>query len=245
MKALILNSGMGTRLGSFTKDTPKCLTKLQGNETILSRQLSLLYSLNIKDIVITTGPFEEKIISHCIDLRLPINCTFVNNPRYWETNYIYSIYCAKNLLSEDMILLHGDLVFSREALEKIINCKRSSMAVDKASSLPEKDFKAVINNGRIKAIGVEFFQNAAAAQPLYKLFKKDWSVWLREICSFCQNQQVNCYAEEAFNMVSDICAIYPEDMAGDLCCEVDTVYDLYKVRERLSDTGMKNECYAK
>ena len=42
MKALIYNSGTGSRMGKLTEDKPKCLLPLPGGETILSRQLRLL-----------------------------------------------------------------------------------------------------------------------------------------------------------------------------------------------------------
>ena len=49
MKALILNSGMGSRMGDETKTHPKCMTKIQKNETIISRQLKQLVTSEIKD----------------------------------------------------------------------------------------------------------------------------------------------------------------------------------------------------
>ena len=42
MKALILNSGMGSRMGDLTRKYPKCMSELLPNETIVSRQLRLL-----------------------------------------------------------------------------------------------------------------------------------------------------------------------------------------------------------
>lgn len=36
MKVLILNSGMGSRMGVLTKEHPKCMTDLVGGETVLS-----------------------------------------------------------------------------------------------------------------------------------------------------------------------------------------------------------------
>ena len=41
MKALILNSGLGSRMGALTSEHPKCMTELNPKETILSRQRSL------------------------------------------------------------------------------------------------------------------------------------------------------------------------------------------------------------
>ena len=42
MKALILNSGLGSRMGVLTSEHPKCMTEISTRETILSRQLSML-----------------------------------------------------------------------------------------------------------------------------------------------------------------------------------------------------------
>ena len=49
-----------------------------------------------------------------------------------------------------------------------------------------KSFKAVIKNGLIEKVGVEYFQDAMAAQPLYKLNKADWRIWLDGIVEFCK-----------------------------------------------------------
>ena len=40
MKALILNSGLGSRMGVLTSEHPKCMTEISPRETILSRQLN-------------------------------------------------------------------------------------------------------------------------------------------------------------------------------------------------------------
>ena len=42
MKVLILNSGLGYRMGVLTKEHPKCMTDISEKETILSRQLRIL-----------------------------------------------------------------------------------------------------------------------------------------------------------------------------------------------------------
>lgn len=41
MKALILNSGLGHRMGVLTSEHPKCMTEVSATDTILSRQLKL------------------------------------------------------------------------------------------------------------------------------------------------------------------------------------------------------------
>ena len=79
--------------------------------------------------------------------------------------------------------MHGDLVFSAEVLEKSLGSAESCMTVSSTLPLPEKDFKAVVRNGRIEKVGVEFFDSAYAAQPLYHLYPEDWQRWLANILS--------------------------------------------------------------
>jgi choline kinase len=235
MKALILNSGIGKRMGALTSEHPKCMTEIDEHETILSRQLKQLQQCEITELVITTGLFDKVLIDYCYSLSLPLNYTFVNNPIYDRTNYIYSIYLARDYIYDDIVLLHGDLVFEINVLLDILKQNNSCMAVSSTIPLPPKDFKAVIKNGLIEKIGIEFFDNALAAQPLYKINKSDWKVWLDRIITYCESGQVSCYAENAFNEVSDKCLIYTMDFADRLCGEIDTPDDLEVIKERLKN----------
>ena len=233
MKALILNSGSGTRMGEITKTHPKCMTEISLGETIVGRQLKLLKKVGITDVVMTTGPFEDILIKYCQDLDLGINFTFVNNPLYASTNYIYSIYCAKESLNDDIIMMHGDLIFTEDILREVVESDNSCMVISKTIPLPEKDFKAVIADKTITKVGIEFFENAYAAQPLYKIKLDDWLKWLAKIIEFCENDNRKCYAENAFNEVSDYCHIYGFDIKDRLCMEVDNIDDLNAVKKRL------------
>ena len=238
MKALILNSGLGHRMGVITKEHPKCMTEISHRNTILSRQLRQLASYGIEEVVMTTGYYDKVLVDYCNVLHLPLKFTFVNNPLYAETNYIYSIYCAKELLKDDdIILMHGDLVFENLVLDAVIDTPHSCMAVSSTLSLPEKDFKAVVRDGRIEKVGIEFFDNALAAQPLYKILKEDWQVWLANIEKYCESDNRKCYAENAFNEVSGLCKIYPCDVMDMLCAEIDTPEDLEVVSKKLAEVN--------
>lgn len=238
MKALILNSGLGHRMGVITKEHPKCMTEISHNTTILSRQLSQLVSFGIEEVVITTGYYDKVLVDYCNELHLPLRYTFVNNPIYDKTNYIYSIYCAKEQLQDDdIVLMHGDLVFENLVMEAVVYSDVSCMAVSSTLPLPEKDFKAVIKDGRIEKVGIEFFVNAMAAQPLYKIMKEDWLVWLANVENYCEADNRKCYAENAFNEVSDKCKIYPLDVKNTLCAEIDTPEDLFSVTAKLKEVN--------
>lgn len=221
-------------MGEITKKHPKCMTEISSKETILSRQLKMIAEVGISEVVITTGLFEDALIKYCKDLDLHLEYTFVNNPECADTNYIYSIYLAREYLKgDDILLMHGDLVFESSVLDDVLASKNSCMAVSSTLPIPQKDFKAVLKDGRIDKVGIEFFENVVAAQPLYKLNSADWQCWRDNITSFCEKGQRTCYAENALNEVTDKCLIVPLDVKDALCSEIDTAEDLENVTQQL------------
>ena len=235
MKALILNSGFGSRMGVLTSEHPKCMTEISSTETILSRQLRQIADAGIKEVVITTGYYDAVLVKYCQSLNMPLHYTFVKNPIYDQTNYIYSIYCAKDYLDDDIILMHGDLVFENEVFERVIASPVSCMTVSSTLPLPEKDFKAQIVDGKVMKVGVDFFNDAMEAQALYNLKRGDWKVWLDKIVAFCESGNRKVYAENALNELDGAANIYALDVQNLLCAEIDNPEDLAVVSSKLSE----------
>lgn len=235
MKALILNSGMGSRMGVLTSEHPKCMTEISPRETILSRQLRLLADAGIREVVMTTGLFDGVLVNYCRSLDLPLHVTFVKNPLYKDTNYIYSIYCAREYLEDDLILMHGDLVFEAEVLDRVIGSESSCMTVSSTLPLPDKDFKAQVVNGKVMKVGVELFNEAMEAQALYKLLKHDWKIWLDKIVEYCQAGNTSVYAECALNELNGGANISALDVENLLCAEIDNPKDLAVVSSKLKE----------
>ena len=235
MKALILNSGLGSRMGVLTSEHPKCMTEISSHETIISRQLRLIADAGIEEVVMTTGYYDGVLVKYCQSLDLPLHFTFVNNPIYDQTNYIYSIYCAKDYLDDDIILMHGDLVFEGEVFDKVVASQVSCMTVSSTLPLPEKDFKAQVVNGMVMKVGVDIFNEAMEAQALYKLLKDDWNVWLDKIIEFCENDNRKVYAENALNELNGAANIHALDVENLLCSEIDNPEDLAVVSAKLKE----------
>ena len=237
MKALILNSGMGSRMKNLTIDRPKCMVQIDDESTILQRQLELLLRYNIDDIIITTGYKNDILvdyINHDLNyLFKSAKISFIHNDIYDKTNYIYSMYLAKALLNDDIILMHGDLVFEEKVIEKLLDGKFSKMIVSSEVELPLKDFKAKIINKKIVEISIDTFDNSFAAQPLYYFKKNDFKVWMDEIVNFINSGISNVYAENAFNKISDKIDLFPLDIKDLLCMEVDCENDLKIVKNKL------------
>lgn len=235
MKALILNSGLGSRMGVFATEHPKCMTEISSKETILSRQLKMIAAAGIEEVVMTTGYYDGVLVKYCHDQGLPIHFTFIKNPIYDQTNYIYSIYCAREYLDDDIILMHGDLVFENEVFDRVVASTVSCMTVSSTLPLPEKDFKAQVVNGMVMRVGIDIFNEAMEAQALYKLLKDDWKMWLGKIIEFCENDNRNVYAENALNELNGAVNIHAMDIKNLLCAEIDNPEDLAIVSAKLKE----------
>jgi len=232
MKALILNSGIGKRLKPLTDSLPKCMIEIN-TQTILEFQLSALKDSNIQDIIITTGPFEEKLVGFVKERFKDLNVTYVKNPYYETTNYIYSIWLARNEIDDDILLLHGDLVFNPMLLERLINTKRNNyVLVNNTIPLPEKDFKALVLDNKIMKIGVNIFgENAYFCAPLYKLKKESMLLWIEKMNEFIENGRTTCYAEDALNEITNQINLLPLFYKEEFCMEIDSYDDLKIAKE--------------
>ena len=159
----------------------------------------------------------------------------MKNPLYDTTNYIYSIYCAREYLDDDIILMHGDLVFENEVFDRVVASPVSCMTVSSTLPLPEKDFKAVVSDGMVMKVGVDFFNDAMEAQALYKLNKEDWKAWLDKIAAFCESGDTMVYAENALNALNGEANIHALDVENLLCSEIDNPEDLAVVTAKLKE----------
>ena len=75
MKCIIIAAGTGARLGEKGSKLPKALLEVN-DQTILSRQISILKKIGIDEIVVITGPYAEKFPS--------IDITYVNDGNYFR-----------------------------------------------------------------------------------------------------------------------------------------------------------------
>jgi choline kinase len=238
VKALILNSGMGRRMGELTCEKPKGMVEIGDGYTIISRLLTQLANVGLRDAVITTGPFAQRLSDYVTGLGLPLSVSFAHNPEYESTNYIVSILKAAPLLAgDDVLLFHGDLVLENSVLADLMAAQTSVMAVDASLPLPQKDFKAKIAQGRIVAVGVDLFGgDCIACQPAYRLRAEDFTYWCAAMETLVRRGETGVYAENAFNELHGALALYSLELHGRLCAEIDDPDDLAAVGARFRQT---------
>lgn len=111
MKALILAAGEGTRLRPYTLDRPKCLVEVDG-VSLLDRHLAVLRSEGVDNITLIGGYRSDMLKRPGISLEL--------NPRFAETNMVWTLFSTESVLQGDLILAYGDIVYSRDILRALL-----------------------------------------------------------------------------------------------------------------------------
>lgn len=110
MILIILAAGRGKRLGARTKKIPKCLIEINGKSLI---NYNSDFINKFKKIVIITG-YKDYLIKKSFKNNKSI--TFIKNPKYSNTNMVYSLFCAYKYLmkyKEDVVISYSDIVFDK------------------------------------------------------------------------------------------------------------------------------------
>ena len=122
-KVILLVAGEGKRLHPYTLDKPKCMVQIDGI-SLIDRQLAVLKAEGLNDIVMIGGYKSEMLARDGIKLK--------NNPRYFETNMVWTLFCAEEELEGEVIISYGDIVYSRHVLQALLKSTADiAVAIDK------------------------------------------------------------------------------------------------------------------
>lgn len=123
--AVILAAGMGTRLKELGVSRPKGFLQL-GEHPIIVESITKILNSGIERIVIVTGhlaEFYEELKAHYPQV------TTIHNPVYATSGSMYSLYCAREVIDSDFLLLESDLIYERRALSIAINFPQNNVVL--------------------------------------------------------------------------------------------------------------------
>ena len=122
MQLIVLASGRGSRLKKLTKKIPKCLVSVR-SKTIIDYISENFRKFN--QTIILTG-----YKSNLIDKKF-INLKKVKNEKYMSTNMVYSLFCAKKFVKQDVIISYSDIIFDDQIIDKMINFNKTHIPLNK------------------------------------------------------------------------------------------------------------------
>ena len=118
--ALLLAAGTGSRLQPLTKAAPKCLTEVNG-VSILERLISNLRNQGFKRLVVVIGHLGDQIQDFLSEYASDLQIDYVFNPDYATTNNLYSLWLARQQITESFLLVESDLIFDFELLDGMLS----------------------------------------------------------------------------------------------------------------------------
>tara|TARA_Y100000589_G_scaffold46082_1_gene38703 strand:+ start:1073 stop:1855 length:783 start_codon:yes stop_codon:yes gene_type:complete len=161
MRGIIIAAGMGKRMQQYTKSKPKCLLSI-GKKTILQWTVEGLKAAGCNDIFVITGHKGNEISK--------LGYKTIENKDYQTNNILHSLFKAKNLFDQELIVVYSDIYVEKEIFKGLaLNKKDLVLTVDKSwqeyyvdrSLHPEEQAEKIIidNNSKVLEIGKDLIIN--------------------------------------------------------------------------------------
>lgn len=155
MRAIILAAGEGRRLRPYTAEMPKCMVPLEGR-SILDWQLDTMRACGIDNITIVKGYLADQIEREGVHT--------ITNKDYATTNMVMTLWCAREVMEDEVIVAYGDIVYDAGVLQELIDAQHDiSVVVDMdwkkywssrfSDPLADAEAFSMDGNDRIKVIG--------------------------------------------------------------------------------------------
>ncbi|NEZ45104.1 NTP transferase domain-containing protein [Paenibacillus alvei] len=233
MKAILLAAGRGTRISRMIEEIPKCVLPVNG-VPLIRRSVMMLLERNIKPIV-CVGYCQSKIYEALEGL----DVTYYYNPFYNVTNSIASFWFAREELTEDTIIMNGDVYIDDDILSLIIETKKDCALMVDTGRTEVGDYFLKLENGYIKKYGKDLPLQERTCEyvGIGKVRQKFLKEFKGKLESLIGSQQHQLWWENIlYSLVEEKC-IDTIDIKGMFWSEIDYFDDYERI---LSHTNRDN-----
>jgi 2-aminoethylphosphonate-pyruvate transaminase len=239
MKAVILAAGMGTRLRPMTESLPKGLIEIDG-KSLLQRSLENISKFDIKEVIIVTGFYSEHLKKSIGKSFKGIPITYVENNQFSNTGSMFSMSKAKELITDDILLLESDLLYEEKAIQCLLESKHSN-AILTSSLLHSGDDVYVCTNDEdvLTNLGKnipeeEKIKSKGALVGISKYSKDFLNILFSHAEEDYKNQKVNDhYEERIFSTVQQGYPAHAEHCEELNWIEIDNEQDLERANKEV------------
>lgn len=237
MKAIIMAAGVGSRLLDINNGKPKCLISA-GKETLISRMVRLLHQRNVNDITVITG-----YKGHLVRQDLQKKVRYFDNAFYQITNSIASLWLARELLFEDVILMNADLYLEGDILDVALSQTKYAVMLSDSTRIETADFRFGVNGDRVLKAG-NHLTNAETDCEYVGVVRIDASFihQFRHRLEYLMSQGDfnNWWEGVLYSFVEEGVDIFHTDVKGTFWTEIDDRHDYQRLISWLS-TVPENE----
>ena len=209
MIGLVLAAGAGKRLQPWTDALPKTLLPVDGERSILDVALANLKRVGIEEVAIVTGFAAERVAERGPELerRHGLRLELVFNPRAEEWNNAYSLWCARELYREGVLLVNGDTVHPATVEERLLEARGPELviAVDQEKPLGAEEMKVhVSGDGLLERINKNIEPSSADGEYIgLTLIEPAAATPLAEALEATWRRDPSLYYEDGFQEYAD------------------------------------------
>ncbi|WP_431981059.1 sugar phosphate nucleotidyltransferase [Streptomyces qinglanensis] len=151
MIGLVLAAGAGRRLRPYTDTLPKALVPVDGDTTVLDIALANFAQVGLTDVAVVVGYRKEAVYERQAELEAKHGVTLrlIDNDKAEEWNNAYSLYCAREVFKEGVLLANGDTVHPVSVEQTLLEArgdgKRIILALDTVKDLADEEMKVVVD----------------------------------------------------------------------------------------------------
>ncbi|ARQ67696.1 sugar phosphate nucleotidyltransferase [Streptomyces marincola] len=158
MIGLVLAAGAGRRLRPYTDTLPKALVPVidaegENGRTVLDLTLANFAEVGLTEAAIVVGYRKEAVYERkdALERSYGVRLTLIDNDRAEEWNNAYSLWCAREVIEEGVILANGDTVHPPSVERTLLAAQaaggpgtgRVILALDTVKKLADEEMKVV------------------------------------------------------------------------------------------------------
>jgi choline kinase len=227
LPAVYLAAGEGKRLRPLTQDRPKAMIEIEG-VPLAERSLRELRRAGVSEVIAVTG-YRPEALARLDDL---VSAERLN-PRFAQTENIYSLWCARDVVARGCYVVNSDVLFEETIARRLVETTGSAVLVAADHGVDEESMKAVTEGDRL----VRLSKEEPIANPEYigltRVAPEHGPLLAEVLDEFVAGERLDVYYESALEELAARVPVGVTRVDGLAWVEIDDHDDLALARDQV------------